>query len=56
MGNVVSFNSPRLEGASTLAVDNQYAFETSYAFDPKGSNAFGVPATITFGGMVDLKV
>ena len=56
MGNVVSFNSPRLEGASTLAADNQYAFETSYAFDPKGSNAFGVPATITFGGMAHSEI
>ena len=50
MGNIVSFNSPAIEGASTSNVDNPYAFETSYAFDPENANAFGLPATVTFGG------
>ena len=54
MGQVISFNSPALGGASTSA--NNYAFATSYAFAPSDSNAFGVEATITFAGTLSLPV
>lgn len=52
MGQVISFNSPALEGALTSA--NTYAFDTSYAFAPADTNAFGVEATITFAGIISL--
>ena len=54
MGQVISFNSPALGGASTSA--NTYAFHTSYAFAPSDGNAFGIEATITFAGITSLLV
>lgn len=54
MGQIISFNSPALQGASTSA--NTYAFQTSYAWAPSDSNAFGVEATITFAGIISLPV
>ena len=50
MGNIVSFASPRLEGAISYDGSGELEVETSYAFDPRSANAFGVPATVSVEG------
>lgn len=55
MGNTISFASPRLEGALSV-VDGSEVFETSYAFDPSNSNAFGVPATVSVDGIASFRL